>query len=330
MTPLLSTIIPTFRRPHYLGRAIESALNAAPADDVEVVVVPNGPDDSWKSVANVYKNDPRVSWHYLNVGHACAARNHGLDKARGKYIRFLDDDDYLYPAAADQLTLIYSQGADMCSAPLENVRVDGTSTGSFRLPESDDYPTTALLSMGISGLTQGSIFKRSIVKDSLWRNDVALYDDYLWMLDLAERAELYWFKTQPPVGAYTQHYGARLSRIPRSERNSRPLVAAILKLHASLDQSGRLSPQRASAVASALLTHAHSAFPSSPVFLTATIRLAQGIDPGALPTQALFRDRSWLADHLLAAEWAMIAPRYLTRGYRRLCWSVRGKLAQAA
>ncbi len=329
MAPLLSIVIPTFRRPHCLGRAIESALCAAPDGDMEVVVVPNGPDYSWQSVANNYKENPRVSWHYLSAGHACAARNHGLAKASGKYIRFLDDDDYLYPAATDQLILIDSQDADLCSAPLENVRADGRPAGEFRLPDSDDYPTVALLSMGISGLAQGSIFKRSFVKNFLWRNDITLYDDYLWMLDLAERMELDWFKTQQTVGAYTQHDGTRLSRIPRSEHNSRPLVAAILKFHDSLDKSSRLSPQRANAVASALLTHAHSAFPSSPAFLTNTIRLAQSIDPGARPTQALFRDRLWLADHLLAAEWAMIAPRYLTRGYRRLFWLVKSMLAPA-
>lgn len=327
MTPLVSVVIPTFRRPHYLGRAIESALSAAPSGDVEVVVVPNGPDDSWQAVATTYKNDPRISWHYLKIGHASAARNHGLGKANGLYIRFLDDDDYLYPAAADQLILIDSKNADLCSAPLENVRADGMPAGRFRLPDSDDYPTAALLSIGISGFTQGSIFKRSLVKDFSWKNDIALYDDYLWMLDLAEREELDWLKTQQVVGAYTQHDGSRLSRISRSEHNSQPLVAAILKLHDSLSESGRLLPQRASAVASALLTHAHSAFPSCPIFLSDAIRRAKEIDPNARPAQTLFLDRPWLAEHMLAAQWAMIAPRYLTRGYRKLRWIVKSKFS---
>ncbi|CAN7460915.1 glycosyltransferase family A protein [Pseudoxanthomonas sp. LjRoot143] len=325
MSFILSTIIPTFRRPHYLGRAIESALSAAPTSDVEVVVVPNGPDDSWKAVATTYKNDARISWHCLKVGHACAARNHGLAKASGKYIRFLDDDDYLYPAAADQLTLIDLKNADLCSAPLENVREDGTPAGRFQLPDSDDYPTAALLSIAISGFTQGSIFKRSLIKDFFWKDDIALYDDYLWMLGLAEREEIDWLKTQKVVGAYTQHYGSRLSRISRSEHNSQPLVTAILKLHDSLAESDRLSPQRASAVASALLTHAHSAFPSCPVLLSDAIRRAKEIDSSARPAQALFLDHPWLADHMLAAQWAMVAPRYLTRGYRKLSWIVKGK-----
>src|SRR3546814_8013731 len=60
--PLLSVIIPTYKRPQYLPRAINSAVQAAPDGDVEVIVVPNGPDDSWKNVAKKYQSEPRVQW----------------------------------------------------------------------------------------------------------------------------------------------------------------------------------------------------------------------------------------------------------------------------
>ncbi len=330
MTPLLSVVIPTFRRPDYLGRALASALTSAPDGDVEVVVVPNGPDDSWKPVASAWAHERRISWHYLDVGHASAARNHGLRTARGKYVRFLDDDDYLYPAAAEQLSLIESRRADLCCAPLENVRPDGTAESKFRLPDSDDFPTVALLSIAISGLTQGSIFNRSFIQNVSWRQDVALYDDYLWMLGLAEVRELTWFQTPETVGAYVQHDRSRLSRILRSEINSRPLVGAILQLHNKLASTHRLSPMREHATAAALLTHAHSAFPSSPLFLSETVRRAQRIDPAATPIQQIFHDFPWLARNLLVTEWALVAPRLLSRNYRRLSWIAKGKLTQAS
>ena len=106
MTPIISVVIPTFRRPALLNYAISSALTAAPDGDVEVIAVPNGPDDSWKSVAQTFADDGRVKWYELAIGNACGARNYGLTKAQGKYVRFLDDDDYLYPAAAEQLMII--------------------------------------------------------------------------------------------------------------------------------------------------------------------------------------------------------------------------------
>ena len=328
MTPLLSVVIPTFRRPIFLQRAIASALAAAPSDAVEVLVIPNGPDDSWKSVARTFRSDARVNFHKMTLGNACAARNYGLNKARGKFIRFLDDDDYLYSSAAEQLILIESRDADFSSAPLESISQDGMEGGIFEIPFSGDYPTVALLSIGIS-LTQGSIFKRAVVQHMKWREDVVLYDDYLWMLGLAEIGEVEWYQTSSPVGAYVQHDNARLSRIRRSGKNSQPLVAAVLQLHHRLTETGRATPERTRATATALLTHAHSAFPSSPFFLSKTIKNAHDIDPSALPMQAIFRSYPWLGHNLLAAEWMTMIPRYFTRSYRRASWFVKGLSAQS-
>lgn len=328
MTPLLSVVIPTFQRPVFLKRAIASALVAAPSNEVEVLVIPNGPDDSWKSAAEIFRSDARVHFHEMALGNACAARNYGLNKARGKYIRFLDDDDHLYASAAEQVILIESRHADFCSAPLEIISQDGLRGGVFEIPSSSDYPTVALLSIGISGLTQGSIFKRAVIQHMKWREDAVLYDDYLWMLGLAEIGEVEWCQTSSPVGAYVQHDNPRLSRTRRSGKNSQPLVAAVLQLHYRLAATGRATPERTHAAATALLTHAHSAFPSNPFFLSTTIKHAHDFDPTALPMQAIFRSYPWLGHNLLASEWMMMAPRYFTRGYRRASWFVKRLSAQ--
>lgn len=327
MTPLLSVVIPTFRRPFFLQRAIASAFTAAPSDQIEVIVIPNGGDDSWKSAAKIFQDDARVHFHKLTVGNACAARNYGLIKARGKYVRFLDDDDYLYPASAAQICLLESCGADLVSSPLENISQDKRCFGVFEIPSSSDYPTAALLSVGI-GLNQGSVFRRDFVLNMKWREDVVLYDDYLWMLGLAEARELKWHQTSSPVGAYVQHDNARLSRIRRSGKNSQPLVAAILQLHRRLAETGRITPERTQAAATALLTHAHSAFPSNPIFLSKTIKQARDLDPAAVPRQEIFRRVPWLGNNLCATEWLMMAPRYFTRGYRRASWSIKSLFAR--
>ena len=317
--PLLTVVIPTFDRVKVLGRAIDSALGAAPDGDVEILVVPNGPDASWELVREKYKTDPRVQWLRLRIANACAARNHGLVNARGKYVRFLDDDDYLYPDASRQTEMIETQGGDLCVAPLENIWPDGRRS-VFRLPDSKDYATAAFLSMAISGFTQGSVFRRTTIKENRWREDVVLYDDYLWMLELAKAGDIEWHRCDFPVGAYAHHHNNRLSHTMRSNRNSRPIVESILELYDHLSRAGRATPERTGAAATALLTHAHSAFPSNPFYLGRTIRQARMIDSSAAPMQALFHKYPWLARELLATEWAMIAPRFITRSYRRASW----------
>lgn len=95
--PLLSVVIPTHERPKLLSQqAIESALQAAPDGHVELIVVPNGVDDSWREVANNFKNDSRVHWHPISKTHANVARNEGKYITSGKYLWFLDhNDDFL-------------------------------------------------------------------------------------------------------------------------------------------------------------------------------------------------------------------------------------------
>lgn len=48
MIPLISAIIPTANWPHDLPRALESALTVMPPGEVEVIVVPNDLDESWR------------------------------------------------------------------------------------------------------------------------------------------------------------------------------------------------------------------------------------------------------------------------------------------
>lgn len=90
--PLISIIIPTHNRPHLLPRAVESALNQT-YQDLEVIVV----DDASTDRATL-PEDPRLRVIFLdkNVGGA-GARNVGTKAALGRWVTYLDDDDYLLP-----------------------------------------------------------------------------------------------------------------------------------------------------------------------------------------------------------------------------------------
>ena len=325
--PLLSVVIPTHQRTDLLPRAIESALHSSPDGDVEVVVVPNGCDASWKSVAEQRDSDYRISWSPLKEGNASRARNHGASLAKGKFIRFLDDDDYLLPAAERQLVALHEANADISSAPMCNVSSKGIPGSTIEIPDSTDYLTAALLAVRVS-LSQGSIFSRRLIEQARWREDVILYDDYLWMLEHAKSTDPAWMKYHEPVCAYVHHFNTRLSFTQRTPANSRHMVDAVLGLHARLVIGKRLTEERSHAIAVALLTHAHSAFPASPRYLASAISTALEICAHAEPAQLLFENHEALAKHVLFAEWTMLAPRLLSRSLRRLGWRLRGLLLQ--
>jgi glycosyltransferase involved in cell wall biosynthesis len=95
-----STIIPTVGR-DTLARAVNSVLHQTfDGDDFEVIVV----NDSGKPLAvEGWQSSPRVQIVNTNRRERSVARNTGAAIARGKYLHFLDDDDWLLPNAFSHL-----------------------------------------------------------------------------------------------------------------------------------------------------------------------------------------------------------------------------------
>ena len=90
-------IIPVYNRAGLVREAIDSALNAAPDESVEIIVVDDASTDGTWDCLRAY-DDPRIRCFRMDSNSGqCAARNRGLDLARATYIKFLDSDDILIP-----------------------------------------------------------------------------------------------------------------------------------------------------------------------------------------------------------------------------------------
>jgi glycosyltransferase involved in cell wall biosynthesis len=97
---LVSTIIPVYNGERYLAQAIESVL-AQTYRPVEIIVVDDGSTDSSADVAKRFA-DSQVQYFYQTNSGPGAARNQGVNLARGDFFAFLDADDVWL---ADKLTL---------------------------------------------------------------------------------------------------------------------------------------------------------------------------------------------------------------------------------
>lgn len=90
--PLVSVVIPTYNRVAYLAEAVQSVIGQT-YTDYELIIVDDGStDDTAKMVKGI--GDPRV--HFLALPHsglAARTRNAGIQRARGRYVAFLDSDD---------------------------------------------------------------------------------------------------------------------------------------------------------------------------------------------------------------------------------------------
>jgi glycosyltransferase involved in cell wall biosynthesis len=96
-TPLVSILMTAYNHERYIGMAIESVL-ASTLKDFELIIVDDGSKDRTVEVARRYLTDPRVQIHVneKNLGDY-PNRNRAAALARGKYLKYIDGDDYLYP-----------------------------------------------------------------------------------------------------------------------------------------------------------------------------------------------------------------------------------------
>ena len=95
MEDLISVIIPIYNVEKYLDKCVQSAL-AQTYQNLEIILVDDGSSDSSTEICYKYeKMDPRVKVVRKENGGMSDARNAGLAVAKGKYIQFVDSDDYM-------------------------------------------------------------------------------------------------------------------------------------------------------------------------------------------------------------------------------------------
>lgn len=112
--PLVSIVIPVYNRAHAVGHAIESVL-VQTWDAREIIVVDDGSTDATPGILESYA-EQIVPVRQDNAG-VSAARNRGVQQARGEWIAFLDSDDLWHPEKLScQMKALQDYQVDVCFA----------------------------------------------------------------------------------------------------------------------------------------------------------------------------------------------------------------------
>lgn len=94
---LISVIIPVYNVEKYLRECVDSVLSQT-YSNLEILLIDDGSTDSSGAICDEYATrDGRIRVIHQKNGGLSAARNAGLDAARGQYISFIDSDDFIGP-----------------------------------------------------------------------------------------------------------------------------------------------------------------------------------------------------------------------------------------
>lgn len=133
VSPKISIIVPVYNAEKYLHRCIDSILTQT-FSDFELLLIDDGSTDKSGQLCNEYASkDRRVKVFHKENGGVSSARNVGLDEANGKWVMFVDADDYLLEESLK--CLLKSSCIDLIVGGYTRIHLSTGNVYSF-LPEN--------------------------------------------------------------------------------------------------------------------------------------------------------------------------------------------------
>lgn len=180
--PKISVIVPVYNVAPYLKDCVDAILSQT-FSDLEVLLVDDGSTDDSGLICDAYElSDKRVRvFHTINSGSACA-RNLGIERARGKFIGFIDGDDWIEPDFYEQLDQMLShEGVDLAACGF--VKIEQREALKFRSDQKQTSfytPMEALENMFAKDQMRYSacnkLFRRELFKEIRYPNGKSMED----------------------------------------------------------------------------------------------------------------------------------------------------------
>ncbi|MEU6308290.1 glycosyltransferase family 2 protein [Streptomyces chartreusis] len=201
--PTLSVIVPCYNIESYVPETVTSLVNNE-RDDFEFIFVEDRStkDKTYEALLTLTKRlkNSRVIRHEKNGGLA-TARNTGIDASEGRYITFLDGDDWLAPGYLADLTDAIER-LDVDFVRTDHVQVTGIERTVHRAPEGRRHialdPRTSILPVDDTTMVDypyawAGVYHRRLLDKGMLRfhDGLKTAEDRPWIWDLHRRADSY-------------------------------------------------------------------------------------------------------------------------------------------
>ena len=197
---MVSVIVPAYNVAGYIRRAVES-IQKQSLKDLEILIVDDGSRDGTGSICDrMAERDVRIDVFHLENGGAPAARNYALDRARGKYVYFLDGDDWAEPGMlADMVGLAEKSSLELVVA---GFYIDTYYKGDSFVSETKSRPSKIyntqhdfradayqLFDQNLLYPPWNKLFLRSRIESQNVRFKHTFWDDFPFVLDFIRDVE---------------------------------------------------------------------------------------------------------------------------------------------
>ena len=184
----ISIIVPAYNAEKYIDKCIESLINQT-KKEIEIIIINDGSTDKTEECVKKYK-DKRIKY-YKNTNQGIGkTRNFGIEKATGKYLMFVDSDDYIDKDACDKLfKRIEQDKSDVVVCDYYKVKNNVQEKNKI-----DDFKTTTLkehpeLINKINTAPWNKIYRRDlIIKEDIKFVENTKYEDSPFVLKALDKA----------------------------------------------------------------------------------------------------------------------------------------------
>lgn len=185
MNELVSIIVPIYKVEKYLNRCIESIVHQT-YDFLEIILVDDGSPDQCPDICDAWaKKDSRIRVIHKQNGGLSDARNAGLSVATGKYIAFVDSDDWIHPQMYERLIKVAEiTGSDIVNCKYETSyeeKIDILEEESLehKVLNVEEALKSLILEKNIRQVVWNKIYRRKILK-GIWFEKGKFHEDEFW------------------------------------------------------------------------------------------------------------------------------------------------------
>ncbi|MDY6207019.1 MAG: glycosyltransferase family A protein [Prevotella sp.] len=179
----ITVIVPVYNSENTILRCLDSIMTQS-FQDFELIVINDGSTDNTKNIIiDFAKNNRLFRYYEKKNGGVSSARNLGLCKAKGKYICFVDSDDYLEP---NYLKVLYEAMVDNC---VEISMCEKYSPCNHSIQQTvlfrnnGEIITSILNNKAANAALWNKLFKKEIIGDLLFDETVYLGEDTLFCIE---------------------------------------------------------------------------------------------------------------------------------------------------